>query len=546
MPEAASDRCRFHIGTGFFIGFGSVFPYTTNRMSRPKWSVILVFAAIAILLVLIRIQPSFPDPDSFYHAKMALMIRDHGFLHAFPWLQETVMRDRYVDAHWLYHVLIIPFVTVFDPMVGMRVSAVLFGLLAFYALYRFLKAVGSPYPEWLTIVGALSFDFLQRMSMPKAGALSVTLLMVAAWAMLKARPRALFVVSVLFVWLYHGWPVLYGAFACLALGTLVADRLVPRPGSDRFHGLRELKPLAKALVLGTAAGIVVNPYFPSGLAFMTTDFLKNAVTGGANIPVGAEWSPLPWLTMFQNDILAFCLLGVVIVLLFAAGATRLFDLTNAKARNVFFFLSLMAIFGAFTFRSARFMEYLIPFLLLTVGAILSVADPFVRKDARAFRAVVRNPHTSLKVLFVVVSLAIGCLAARDIRYGMSDNGYFSASQYEGSARWLHRYLPRRQIVFNPVWDSSMMYFYLDDLHYYLVGLDPRFMYDADKGRYQTWFDIQMGKDADVSKIESTFHASAVLVDRRLKTDFVKNLEASDLFEKRYEDEWTQVYTRKDL
>lgn len=504
-------------------------------MQRPKWSVILVFLAVATLLAFIRLQPSFPDPDSFYHAKLALMIRDGGFPHAFPWLQETVLRDEFVDAHWLYHVILIPFVTVFDPMIGMRVSSVLFGTLAFYALYRFLKSVGSPYPEWLTLVAALSFDFLQRMSMPKAGALAVAMILFAAWAMLRARPRTVFFAAVAFVWLYHGWPVLLVAFACLVAGDLVARRLVPT--ADTF-------PYAKtgiALVLGLIAGNVVNPYFPTNVAFAVTDIFNIAITGGADIPVGSEWYPQPWLTMFQNDMLAFCLLGLSVFLLVPAGASRLFDLTFAKARTVFFFLFLMSVFAGFTFRSVRFMEYLIPFLLLTAGVLLTVVGPFIKKEAGAFDAVVKNPPATLKALLIVVCLALGSFATRGVSYAVSETGYFSASQYQGSATWLRENLVPGAIVFNQAWDSSLMYFYLDDSHYFLVGLDPRFAYDADKDRYQTWFDLQDGKDADMSKIETVFHASAVLVDLRIKTDFTKNLDASGLYEKKYEDEWTQVY-----
>lgn len=516
-------------------------------MPRPKWSVIFVFFVVATLFFLIRVQPSFPDPDSFYHAKVALMIRDHGFIHAFPWLQETVMRDQYVDAHWLYHVLLIPFVTVFDPLVGMRVSAVLFGLLAFYALYRFLKSIESPYPEWIVLVAALSFDFLQRMSMPKAGSLSVAMTLFCAWAMLNRRPKTLFVASVLFVWLYHGWPVLVAVFACLLAAEFVARRLVPSGAPTSSHLLsKEVLGVVGALVLGLLVGNVVNPYFPSSLAFGVTDILKNAVTGGARIPVGSEWYAIPWITMFQNEILALCLLGLTIILFIPAGASRLFDLTFAKARTVFFLLFLMSLFGTFTFRSIRFMEYLVPSLLLTAGAILSVVEPFLCKEAVAFHAIVQKPRASFVALFLVVCVALGSLAAVGVDYAIGENGYFSASQYEGSAQWMRENLAPGAVVFNPIWDSSMMYFYLDDAQYFLVGLDPRFMYDQDKDRYQTWFDLQSGKDADISKIRTTFHASAVLVDRRLKTDFVKNLEASNLFDRKYEDDWTQIYVPKEL
>jgi len=495
------------------------------------------------MLAFIEARPAFPDPDSFYHAKMALEIRDHGFIHAFPWLQETVMRDRYVDAHWLYHVLLIPFVTIFDPLVGMKVSAALFGLVAFYALYRFLRSIDSPYPEWLTLVAALSFDFLQRMSMPKAGSLSIALLMLGVWAMLKSRTRVLFAIAVLFVWLYHGWPVLVAAFVCFACGDLVARRLVPSkpPSPLKGEGRGEVYALATALFLGLLAGTIANPYFPDSLTFIALDIVKIAIAGGAHIPVGSEWSPVSWFVMFQNDILAFCAFGLSVLLLVLSGATRAFKLTGDKARNVFVPLLLSSIFAAFAVRSARYLEYVIPFLILTTGAILSVAEPFLRQEIVRFQAVANGRKKSFVILAVVISLSVGCLAAGSVSYAQGRKGFFSASQYEGSAAWLKQNLAEGAIVFNAPWDMSLIYFYLDDQRYFLVGLDPRFMYDADKERYQAWFDLQSGMDADISKVGAVFHASAILVDKRLKGDFAKNIAASDLYEMAYEDEWIQIY-----
>ena len=511
-------------------------------MRRPSWSVIAVFSVIALMLGFVEARDAFPDPDSFYHAKMALEIRDHGFIDAFPWLQETVMRDEYVNAHWLYHILLIPFVTVFDPLVGIKVAAVIFGLSAFYALYCLLRSIGSPYPEWLTLVGALSFDFFQRMSLPKAGSLSVALLMIAVWAMLNRRPKTLFGIGVAYVWLYHGWPVALAAFGCLVLGDLVARQLVPSGKPSMRSLLMEWSKSAGALSAGLLAGMVVNPYFPQNIVFTVVDILKIAVIGNVDIPVGTEWYPIAWITMFQNEVLVLAVFGLAMVAFIPAGASKSFQLSRERVRTTFALLFLSALFGAFTFRSIRYMEYFVPFFLLTAGSLLAITKPFLRQEVEPWirnligRSPVRAIATVVFIAFAALSLALG-----SVEYSYAKTGYFSASQYEGSARWLKRYLPRHEIVFNALWDSSLAYFYLDDSHYYLLGLDPRFMYDADPDRYQAWFDLQSGKDTDVGKIKSIFHASAVLVDRRLKGDFVKNLEASGQFQKTYEDEWTKIY-----
>lgn len=514
-------------------------------MRRPSWSTIFVFAVIAVLLVVINARPAFPDPDSFYHAKMALMIRDHGFIHQFPWLQETVLRDNYVDPHLLYHVILIPFVTLFDPLVGMKVSAVLFGMLAFFALYRFLRSVESPYPEWLTLAAAFSFDFLHRMSLPRAPSLSVVLLIVGVWALLKSRHKTVFAVAVAFVWYYHGWPVFFAALLCFLAADLLARKLFPG------HGGAGTGKTALALVLGLVVGHVANPYFPSNVSFSVLDIFKIGVAGGPDISVGAEWSRPEWIPFVLSNVPVVTAFLASVALFLSARRAKALGLTAANARAALATVFLALFFFAFTLKSVRYVEYLIPFVLIATGAILATMGPFLSRqvaqlkaDAGRLRWLVRYKSQAVVVASVIGLVSVAVVGAREIRYSTHGKDVFSEAHYLGSASWMERNLEPGAIVFNAQWDSSTIYFYLDDARYQLVGLDPRFMYDASKERYQTWFDLSNGLDPDVAKVQSVFHASAVLIDRSHPWKIVGNLESSGLYDKAYEDAWTQIYVPK--
>ena len=66
-------------------------------------------------------QPSFPDPDSFYHIKMSqLMASGQIIIKNFPWLQQTTLKGNYIDQHFLYHLLMVPFVKYFNPFIGAK------------------------------------------------------------------------------------------------------------------------------------------------------------------------------------------------------------------------------------------------------------------------------------------------------------------------------------------------------------------------------------------------------------------------------------------
>jgi hypothetical protein len=105
---------------------------------RINWcwlSFLLIFLTSFIVFAYLQYSEAFADPDSFYHAKMALLARDQGVIKDFPWLQYTVLVNNYTDQHFLYHVILIPFVTFFDPLVGIKLATV---------FLRITKKITSP------------------------------------------------------------------------------------------------------------------------------------------------------------------------------------------------------------------------------------------------------------------------------------------------------------------------------------------------------------------------------------------------------------------
>src|SRR5256884_14855 len=75
------------------------------------------------------------EEDSFYHIKVAALIREHGPRLDFPWLRFTILNEStYTDHHLLFHILQAPF-TLLDLQLAAKVSAVAFATLAFRGCY---------------------------------------------------------------------------------------------------------------------------------------------------------------------------------------------------------------------------------------------------------------------------------------------------------------------------------------------------------------------------------------------------------------------------
>ncbi len=65
---------------------------------------LLLFAVSFLFFVYLTSAPTFADPDSFYHVKIAEFITQGRDYRQFSWLPFTVLNDYYTDQHFLYHV----------------------------------------------------------------------------------------------------------------------------------------------------------------------------------------------------------------------------------------------------------------------------------------------------------------------------------------------------------------------------------------------------------------------------------------------------------
>ena len=81
---------------------------------------LLVFLLAFFIFGWLQLNPGFLDPDSFYHLKISKMISAQGPVFDFPWLQFTVLKDYFIDHHFLYHVLTIPFINLLGDFVGFK------------------------------------------------------------------------------------------------------------------------------------------------------------------------------------------------------------------------------------------------------------------------------------------------------------------------------------------------------------------------------------------------------------------------------------------
>jgi hypothetical protein len=108
----------------------------------------------------------------------------------------------------------------------------------------------------------------------------------------------------------------------------------------------------------------------------------------------------------------------------------------------------------------------------------------------------------------------------------------------GPANWLKENTSRGSIIFNAGWDDWPFLFYFNDHNYYLVGLDPIFMYAYDADKYILWFKIINGnvKENLAATIINNFNSRHVVLSKKRKFKrFIRILTNNPNITKTFED-----------
>ncbi len=478
--------------------------------------------------------PNLVDNDGYYHIKLAQVMREQGLKPAFPWLPLSVLNPHdFVDHHWLYHVLLIPF-TYGNLITGAKWASVIFPALAFMAGWLLLRGQRVPYAAWWAVgFLAISEAFLYRMSMPRAQAASLLVLLLTLHVTLTRRYGWLLPLAFLYVWFYNAFPLIL-----LLVGVYVA-----------MHWLLErqlnLAPLAYT-ASGLALGLVINPYFPNNLVFIYHHLFPK-LTETTAISVGNEWYPYQTWTLIENSGPA--------LLAFVAGAFALgISQRRMDSRTAATFV-LAVLFGLMMFKSRRFVEYFPPFALIFAALAWTpllrewLAGPAWQSNLNLplDQAIANLPqvrHTSRWRSWLLTGLMLTLLLpALWLNLQTAQASMRSAKpvqKYAAAAAWLEQNTPAGSRIFQTDWDDFPRLFYYNSHNTYLIGLDPTYMQLYDPDLYELWVKITRGKmKAPAQTIAQTFGSRYIISDLEHKA-FLRQAKDDPQLVEVYRDEFAVI------
>lgn len=522
---------------------------------REHATVLTLFGTFIVsfgVFLALQAHPVFADPDSFYHARLGVLTAEQGAVRDFPWLPYTTLGEHYIDQHWLYHVLLVPFVQLMDPLAGIKLATVLFAALLITTAVWFLIRYGARH-AWiwgLVLLAATPFTF--RMSLAKAPSLSLATLIVGIFLLFNGKRLATFFLAWFFVLLYGGFFVLIAA-AGIYLAVSMAYDLVQHLWSLRarlhevvqkpwwtWKGAQHYRPLQVFLCVlgGAAVGTFANPFFPNTFNFLWEQAIQIGVVNFRNvIGVGGEWYPYAVTEFIGNNVVVI----IPFVVAFILSLVRI-RRTSSKTWTM---VILAAFFTAFTLKSRRYVEYAVPFIALAAAVMLT--DVVRRSDWIVVKDFVREAWQRRKILTALIAVyvlvSVPYVIARDQRtnYRNLSSGV-NATHFQASSTWLAQHSQPGEVVFHSDWDDFPVLFYYNTTNAYIAGLDPTFLYRQDKERYWAWAKTTLGERRDnLPEAFDLFNTKWILVEKD-HTAMNMNVRAVPGVTLAYEDSEVWVYS----
>ncbi|HKO98615.1 MAG TPA: hypothetical protein VJU86_16575 [Pyrinomonadaceae bacterium] len=503
-------------------------------------------AAIAIGIVFWRLQFSTDaiccgDFDGYYHIKWSRMLWDSLRQGVFPppfnWLPLTTLDPKhFVDHHLLFHAFQIPFTWFGDLRLGAKISAALFASIALFSCYWLLVHYRIRYSlVWLLALLACSAPFLYRLNMAKAPPFAIIYLVIGIYLLFKKKYWPLIPLAFVFT-------LTYDMFVLLILSAIIWTGVIAWT-ERRF----EWRPLAWVLA-GTAAGLIINPYFPKNLQLLVQHMRIKITPSSFSTSVGKEWYPYDSWEFLGNSVVA-CTAMVVGYIAFDPSDRK-------RAHHSLFFLIFATALMIMTARWKRIAEYWPPFAVMfsafslqpwLMGArssltqlptdMLDELQPFLDRSEVAATSKPDETKALVETICVaLIAIILGLVLFLNLRATIKDIASSEPhNYYKTGAAWMRANVPAGQLVFNTDWDDFPRLYYYDPTHTYITGLDPTYLYDRNPALSKLYDRITLGEEEDPGPlIRDRFGARYVFTDNS-HPDFFENARHSGWFEIIYED-----------
>lgn len=450
VSEKFKSICKVFLVFIFFLGLFSYFQFSSFNLISPD--------------------------DGYYHIKHAFLYKVDGLSIDFPYLEYATLKDRPVDLWLLYHLILIPFTSFpsgqgesIDMIFGIKAATALFAALFFTAFYFILSRLNIRYAvAWtfglLVVFGTFSF----RMFLPRPHILSLLLLMMGFYFLIKNKKKHIFVLAAIYSLAYE--------LSFLLIGIAAIYVLCYRYYYKKWD-LGILAYASGGWLLGVLLHFHPINYFYTMYGFFTV--LVYRFLG--DIPLGMEmYNKLS----FSREIIL--LSGIFIITLcnifISVIKKRRLTLIEIYVSSLFFL-----IFPVYLF-IGRTIEYLAPFAMLLTAVVINERFPSFYDW---LGGKIKGSLTGTYAVYLIL-LAGGVMGYFFYNYqvsGVSQFKKYPYDKYRLASQWLSDNSNDGDVVFNVDWSDFPQLFFWNSKNHYIIGMDPMSLYLKDKEKYWLWRNI---------------------------------------------------------
>ncbi len=481
-----------------FIGYSNFF---TRHKKILLTSTLLCIVFLSIFAYLISLQ-GFSDPDAWYHLAVTQELRDHGIIHEFRWLPLTSLYEVYVDHHFGYHILLIPFITLLDPFIGILLATAVIITAFGYMVWHLLSTYELPH-RWIAfLILFTSSGFLFRFSLVKSIALFWIFLIATFLVLEKRNYLLLALLSALGVFIHGGFiliPLTVLLYECVKAYT---DPLLSFWDSCTSKSTRTA---VLASLGGMFAGILISPYRFEYVAFLKIQLFAVAVSVNSHVYLANEW-----LGGNFNFVMTYAPLGALV---FAIITTAyLVHPPLRTSRQTLFWYLYSFIWLILTIKSRRYIEMFVP--------AISITSVFAYAHVHHACVAYTKTLPSYVKIFFITPLALVVLHTLTLTYAYTYQGVRPFDRSKALVSYVTQQTNQSNIVNIDFGDFPSLMYWGRDLTY-IQGLDPLFLADSQPEVYQELKALMEGETIDLSFLEKyRFSAHLLLIP---KTPLFNNL-----------------------
>ncbi len=484
-------------------------------------SVVIIFLLSLLVLGFYQFAaPSLPVTDSYYHIKIAYLLRTEGILYEYPWAHFSTWRDNYIDKDFLFHVLLMPF-TFGNLILGAKLAIVTFSSLLITTVYIVLRKEKVIFPELFTLL-MLTVGighFFSRLHYLRGHLLSVLLAVISLYLIFRRKPLGVGVVALIYA-LSYGTPYLVIIFATIYWLACFL-RKVSLPNRSIF-----------AAVFGMVIGLVIHPYFPENINFLYLQTIKVLFSrwfADSGLQLASELTPY----YFEHP--KEVIYGFSFIIFFLIYPFIFRKKLNEKELTLFFFA---AAFFLLTLFFNRFIEYAAPFGIWYMGVVVS---DLYRKEQFIFSYPKFKSYIWSLSLLIAVTLFI---------YGYQKQlrnfkNIAAGSRVENAAIWLKNNTPKGEIIFTCNYSKTHELFFFNHQNYYMVAGDELFFYEWNKELWKVKQEFAFGRS---NNLHGDLVEQLGLRYGYCRNRFIKlrnQLEASPQFEILFKDKKGYIFRAKE-